>query len=702
MRVEEHRSKGSPAVTDLLAIRYWRPRMRAAALGVALALGAPASGVASAPVATQPEARTPHVAAPGARAATRLVVRWQGSVSLADRAAAIRQAGADRVRHLRTFDADVIRPRGSLADVLDLLRRDRRVASVEPDAHLALAGDPTGEPLFGQQWALNNAGQPIEGFAGIPNVDLDGLDSLAITEGSSNVVVAVIDSGVDFGHPDLVGEAWTNPGETGLGREVNGIDDDRNGYVDDVHGYDVCHDDSTVHDLGQDWHGTAVASLIAAGINGVGMAGIAPGVRIMAVKFLDDTGSSDCGTFSDAVAAIEYATANGARILNTSWGATASADQVSALRAAIVASGALVVASAGNGGDDSVGDDLDREPIYPAAFSASNILTVTAIQNEAGLSGFSNYGEGTVDVAAPGEDIVVAMPATATEPASWSLADGTSFAAPFATGVAALAASVRPELLDDPVALRRRVISTGWPLQGLLGRTTSGRVVDARFAIDTVAPKVSPPSVTVLDAVTLDGSFVPVRFAWPAAADDVSITSYTLELRPQGGSWRTVSATGELGVERTLRAGVTYEARVTARDASGNHSRSDAVPIKVTTLEERSHWARTAGRWTSSSGGNASGGSTLYASRAGASYSLLFEGRAIALVAPRSSIRGRAEVWIDGEYVTTINLNATTPRSRQVVFSTGWAASGMHAIRLLVLGDTPHPRVDVDSFLVVE
>ena len=128
----------------------------------------------------------------------------------------------------------------------------------------------------------------------------------------------MIDDGVDFSHPDLAARAWTNPGESGGGKETNGIDDDGNGYIDDVHGWDFCHDDNTVHDFDDDFHGTHVAGTIAASLDGQGVVGVAPSVKIMALKFIGDDDA--CGFDSQAIEAIAYAKSFGVHIANNSWG----------------------------------------------------------------------------------------------------------------------------------------------------------------------------------------------------------------------------------------------------------------------------------------------------------------------------------------------------------------------------------------------
>ena len=213
------------------------------------------------------------------------------------------------------------------------------------------------------------------------DADIDARQALAVTTGHARRPSwPIIDDGVDFSHPDLAARAWTNPGESGDGKETNGVDDDDNGYIDDVHGWDFCHDDNTVHDFDDDFHGTHVAGILAASLDGIGVVGVAPGVSIMALKFLGD--DDDCGFDSMAIAAIEYAKSFGVRIANASWGGVGDPADAPDLYDAIRDSGMLFVAAAGNNGGDN---DQGPWTTLPASFDLPNIVSVAAVDNYGGL-----------------------------------------------------------------------------------------------------------------------------------------------------------------------------------------------------------------------------------------------------------------------------------------------------------------------------
>jgi subtilisin family serine protease len=396
----------------------------------------------------------------------RLIVTYRAAAAAQDRRAARASVRATFVKAVALPNAELVQPAGDVGAALAELQRRPEVASVEREYRRAVFGGPTGEPLIGQQWALNNTGQTVNGYPGVRDVDMNVFEAWNVTTGSSDVVVAVIDDGVDFSHPDLAGQAWVNPGEIA----GNGIDDDLDGLVDDVNGWDFCHNDATLHDAGEDFHGTHVAGSIAAAGNGIGVVGIAPKVRIMALKFINSANPDDpsCGQDTQAVAAIAYAKQHGARIINASWGGY---DNSAALETAIRDSGLLFVAAAGN--DDSNNDVF---PMYPAAYQIDTLLSVASVHNQGYLSSFSNYGPQSVAIAAPGEDILSTIPEGAYDEFS-----GTSMAAANASGVAALAASAHPSL--GSTALRAHLIATARALPMSTGWIANPRMVDARGAV---------------------------------------------------------------------------------------------------------------------------------------------------------------------------------------------------------------------------
>jgi subtilisin family serine protease len=282
----------------------------------------------------------------------------------------------------------------------------------------------------------------------------------------ADVTVAIIDSGIDQGHPDLAPNLWTNPGEIA----GNGIDDDGNGYVDDVHGYDFVENDGNPQDA--NGHGTHVAGIVAArGGNGIGGSGVAWRAKLMAVRVLD----GDARGTTDAVASgIRYAVANGARIVNLSLAGPTSTPELESAVQFADAHGVLVVAAAGNDGQD-----LSASPTYPAAYGESNVIGVAATTRGGGLSSVSDYGSGA-DIAAPGEEILSTALGGGYE---WRT--GTSMAAPAVSGALVLLAAARPDL--DANGLRAALLGgvrhTGLPVEtGALDIGASLRAVIAPSA----------------------------------------------------------------------------------------------------------------------------------------------------------------------------------------------------------------------------
>lgn len=341
----------------------------------------------------------------------------------------------------------------------------------------------------GRLWGLQNLGQD----GGLPGADIAAPAAWDLTTGSTNVIVAVIDTGIRYSHLDLTNRMWKNPLEI----PGNGIDDDENGYVDDVFGIDATTD--TGDPMDTDDHGTHVAGTIGAAANdGNPHVGVAWNVRLMACKFIGDLGF---GSTSDAIECIDYAVAHGAKILNNSWGgggfSQALFDSIQRARDA----GVLFVAAAGNDGTDN-----DQFPHYPSNYQLDNIISVAALDRTDRLAYFSNYGQETVHLGAPGVEI---FSSTSTFDRAYDFFDGTSMAAPHVSGVAALVWSLYPEA--DLEEVRDRILAGAVPISALNRRTVTGGRLNAYQALTVTGEgvlqiSVDPPS----GATLLNGSDQPI------------------------------------------------------------------------------------------------------------------------------------------------------------------------------------------------
>ncbi|WP_168442180.1 S8 family serine peptidase [Pontiella desulfatans] len=334
--------------------------------------------------------------------------------------------GTESIKTFSRIPAEMVKlPVGAkLEKMIEAYTGQPGVAYAEPD-YLLNAYDLPDDSRFAELWGMHNTGQT----GGTPGADIGAAEAWDITTGNTNVIVAVIDTGIDYTHPDLAANMWVNHGEIA----GNGVDDDGNGFVDDVHGYDFAYNDSNPMDGGG--HGTHCAGTIGAvGGNGVGVAGVNWRVRLMAVKFLNDSGS---GYTSDAVDSLEYAVANGAHISNNSWGGGGYSSTLKAAIDAAGASGHLFVAAAGNSGANN-----DANPHYPSSYDCDNILAVASSDHNDNRSGFSCYGANSVDLAAPGSSILSTVPG-----AGYGVKNGTSMATPHVSGAAALLKSQKMNAL---------------------------------------------------------------------------------------------------------------------------------------------------------------------------------------------------------------------------------------------------------------
>ena len=457
---------------------------RALTLALTAALLTAGAGTAAA-VPTRPAPPGPAAPTTGAdRPAPGVIVQWREGTSPEARAGVRRAVGLQRRGELPLPATEVVDvPRGGAAEAVGRrLEQDPRVAFAEPHAWLTLS---SADPLFPVQWGLENRGQTIAGRAGVAGVDIRAPQAWAAAAArpSAPVLVAITDSGVDVRHPDLAPYVWRNPLEP-----VNGLDDDRNGLVDDVNGYDFVSGNASVYDDPEvDEHGTHVAGTVGAvRDNGAHVAGVTERLRLLTAKFIGPDG----GATSDAVRAVVYASQAGAKVINASWGGRTDS---AALQQAVETSPAVFVAAAGNEGRDT-----DLEPEYPASYGAANVLSVTAVDNTGALPVFSNRGRLTVDVGAPGVDIASTLPDGRSGPFT-----GTSMAAPHVAGVAAMIRSLRPDLSAGSVV--SLIEQTVRPLASLSTTTSTGGIVDAEAAVRAAlagaspAPNTDPPALPSTD-----------------------------------------------------------------------------------------------------------------------------------------------------------------------------------------------------------
>jgi subtilisin family serine protease len=399
----------------------------------------------------------------------------------------------------------VLEDTGNAASADDNSRRSRlqnRIAAlknsdlfeyVEPDYIVKMDATPTDQAFVsGTLWGLRNYGQ----FAGLAGADISATNAWDINTGSTNIIVAVIDTGVRYTHLDLAAQMWRNPGET----PGNGVDDDGNGYIDDVHGINAIN--GTGNPMDDDDHGTHVAGTIGAAANdGNPHVGVAWKVRVMACKFLGVGG----GTTSDGIECVNYAVSKGAHILNNSWGgggySQALFDAIDNAREA----GVLFVAAAGN---DGLNNDLI--PHYPANYPVDNVISVAALDRNDQLADFSDYGAVTVHLGAPG---VAIYSSAAGSDSSYITIDGTSMATPHVSGAAALIRSQFPGA--DLAELKARLLMGTVAIPSLAGKCTTGGRLNVYRSMTLAGSgvlqlSITPPSTSALLTSSTQPIFVRV------------------------------------------------------------------------------------------------------------------------------------------------------------------------------------------------
>jgi len=333
-----------------------------------------------------------------------LIVRFKPGAAAADRASAFSSVDA-------SVEGDLLLPRAhilelppglSVEEAIGQLEKNPNVSYAEPNYIYQLDANPN-DPNFGELWGLHNTGQSVNGATGTADADIDAPEAWDVTIGSTDVLVGIIDSGIAYDHPDLAPNIWINPGESGGGKDTNGVDDDSNGLIDDWRGWDFVGDDNDPRDF--NGHGTHVSGTVGArGDNSIGVTGVSQQVSMVMAQACGGDGSCSSAALIDAYM---YVANLGARIANVSVSGPTFSQAASD---AITANpGTLYVVAAGN-----LGTDNDSTPRYPCAYNLANIVCVAASDSDDAMAGFSNFGATSVDLAAPGVNIYSTYPSHVT------------------------------------------------------------------------------------------------------------------------------------------------------------------------------------------------------------------------------------------------------------------------------------------------
>lgn len=471
--------------------------------------------------------------------------------------------GANRDLLLKKLSADSAI---AVAEPNYIIRLDQQHSKAQPRPLLEPA-----DPRFADLWGLHNTGQA----GGRVDADIDAPEAWDITTGNRDIIVGVIDTGTDYSHPDLRDNIWVNPGEIA----GNGIDDDGNGVVDDIHGYSAVNNNGDPMD--QEGHGTHVAGTIGAtGNNNIGVSGVNWQVSMIPCQFLDASGS---GTTAGAIACINYYTnlkqnhGVDVRLTSNSWGGGGFSQ---ALKDAIAAgnnAGILFIAAAGNDADDS-----DIFPHYPSAYDLPGIVSVASTDRNDNLSSFSTYGQVSVDLGAPGSAILSTIPNGA-----YGSLSGTSMATPHVAGAAALVWAANPSLGISEV--KQILLDSGDSLPALVGKTVSGNRLNVKNALDAADPTpgfslgLTPASQTVTA-----GNNAQYQLAVSDIADWQGVVNFSVSSTPALPGLSLSASSAAPGQTLTLTAPTVrstawgdYRLSVTGNSADGSLSKTVAASLKV-------------------------------------------------------------------------------------------------------------------------
>ena len=422
-------------------------------------------------------------------------------------------------KHLEEFVLISISDSEIYPDIINYLDNHSQIKSVEPNGSIQLMQN-TNDTYSFSQWPIYNPGyyslytaNGMKEVASKADIDMDVPEAWMLmnqeTATRREVIVAIIDTGIDYTHPDLAEHIWVNSNEI----PGDGIDNDMNGYVDDMYGWDFYNDDASVSHFkynsdsnlnlylpeDNDDHGTHIAGIIGAvADNGFGIAGIASNIDVKLMVLKINGGIEGTGSISDAILAIKYATRMGADICNISWGTT---QYSSTLKEVINESNMLFVAAAGN-----LGRDNDSKPVYPSSFKLDNLISVTFIDAYGKLTRLSNYGQNSVEIAAPGMDIM------STVVGSYQTLGGSSMAAPHVSAVASLLYSYDKSLY--PLAVKDIIIKTLKPIPELKNTILYPGIPNAYLAvqeINNVQQDLVPPIINIETVYEKDSIMIPVK-----------------------------------------------------------------------------------------------------------------------------------------------------------------------------------------------
>lgn len=388
-----------------------------------------------------------------------LIIKFRPSANSSRRASICQQFGGTKIA---SIDADPgLTIVSTLVDpriIVSRLRQTPEVEFAELD-QVVKADTLPNDVSFGVQWGLNNTGQGGGKF----DADIDAPEAWSVFTGSSGMAVAIIDTGIQLNHPDLAANIWRNPNEIAGNR----IDDDGNGYVDDINGWNYVSGNNNPND--DTGHGTHCAGIIGAvGNNSIGIAGVNWNVKLVALKFLNANGT---GLLSNAALAVDYCRKTGIKVSNNSWSGGNYSQAMSTALNSAKAMGHLFVAAAGNSGKDN-----DLNPEYPASYSNDNVITVASIDKNDARSSFSNYGLNSVDLAAPGSSITSTYLG-----GTYKSMTGTSMASPHVAGAVALLYGFKPEWSYAQV--RNIILTTVRVTPAFNGKVATGGVLNIGNAL---------------------------------------------------------------------------------------------------------------------------------------------------------------------------------------------------------------------------